>query len=213
MPVSAIISQAFSFSLALVSRTKTIGTELQKKEIESSRLAFDLKEIALRHRLKEKEVQQANADIEAQKYHNELLQERVEVHRRELATSALFMVQKNELLTRLKVQIKELKRSDRYNAGKSLEEMIGILENNSELDATWQKFRMQFEQVHPNFFENLKTQHPNLTQKEIRLYTYFEMNLSHKEIAALSDIDQASVRRAKTRLLKKMSDPGEGEVS
>ena len=37
-----------------------------------------------------------------------------------------------------------------------------------------------------------------------RLYTYFHMELGHKEIAALLAIDQASVRRAKTRLYKKM---------
>ena len=39
---------------------------------------------------------------------------------------------------------------------------------------------------------------------QVRLHAYFHINLSTKEIATLLNIDPASVRRAKTRLLKKM---------
>ncbi|HEY8896589.1 MAG TPA: LuxR C-terminal-related transcriptional regulator, partial [Niastella sp.] len=46
--------------------------------------------------------------------------------------------------------------------------------------------------------------HPTLTKNEIRLCAYFHINLSTKEIASLLNIDPASVRRAKTRLYKKM---------
>jgi hypothetical protein len=205
MPVLAAASQALGFSVALVTRTRAIRDSLLASELESRQLAFDLKEVAYQNELKEKELQKANADIKTQAYQNELLHERVAAHQRELASSTLFMVQKNELLTHLKSQISELKRSDRYHAGKNLDGMIALLENNTQLDTEWDKFKMHFEQVHPDFFSNIKKQHPSLTQKETRLYAYFEMKLSHKEIAVLLDIDQASVRRAKTRLLKKMS--------
>lgn len=207
LPVIVSAALALSFSIALVSRTKTIRDTLRAKEIESQQLAFDLKETAYKNQLNEKEIQRVNANINAQLIENELLNGKLEGHQRELAASALFMVQKNELLTQLKAQIKEVKRSDRYEATRNLNEMLTLLDNSKEMDTGWDKFKVHFEQVHPSFFEDLKKNHPTLTQKETRLYTYFKMQLSHKEIAALVDIDQASVRRAKTRLLKKMNQP------
>jgi hypothetical protein len=207
LPVIVSAALALSFSIALVSRIKTIRDTLRAKEIESQQLAFDLKETAYKNQLHEKEIERVNANIKVQLTQNELLNDKLEGHQRELAASALFMVQKNELLTQLKTQINTVKRADRYEANRNLNEMLALLNNNKEMDAGWDKFKIHFEQVHPSFFEDLKKNHPTLTQKETRLYTYFKMQLSHKEIAALVDIDQASVRRAKTRLLKKMNQP------
>jgi len=62
-----------------------------------------------------------------------------------------------------------------------------------------------FEQVHPNFFKELQAKYPSLTKNELRLYSYFHINLGTKEIASLLNIDPASVSRAKTRLYKKMA--------
>jgi len=59
--------------------------------------------------------------------------------------------------------------------------------------------------VHPSFFNNLQTAHPQLTKYELRLYAYFHINLSTKEIAALLNIAPSSVRQAKARLNKKMN--------
>ena len=81
------------------------------------------------------------------------------------------------------------------------------LQDNLHLDTDWNKFRIHFEQVHPNFFEELQSKYPTLTQNEQRLCAYFHINLSTKEIATLLNIDPASVRRAKTRLVKKMGKP------
>lgn len=73
------------------------------------------------------------------------------------------------------------------------------------MDANWSTFKLHFEQVHPHFFEDLQASHPNLTKNEVRLYAYFHIKLSTKEIASLLNIDPASVRQAKSRLYKKMS--------
>lgn len=204
LPVFAVVSQALGFSIALVNRIHAVQEELKVKEIESRQLEFDMKEITYINKLNKLELEQRTMEISQEKERNEMLQHNLELNQRELASSALNMVQKNELLTLLRQQIQKLNWMDRYHTKKNVEELNQLLQSNIQLDNDWNKFKLHFEQVHPDFFENLKKQHPSLTAKEIRLYTYFEMNLSHKEIAALLDIDQASVRRAKTRLLKKM---------
>lgn len=201
LPDLVAITQSFGFSLALVARTRSIQQNLAAKEIEASRLEADLKELELRHQLIEQENLQIGHNIQQEKNRNDHLQEKLASNQRELASSTLYIAQKNELLSSLKSQIRDWKKQ---YPGKGLPEIESTLQNNLYLDADWNKFRIHFEQVHPNFFEDLQTQHPTLTKNEQRLCAYFHINLSTKEIATLLNIDPASVRRAKTRLLKKM---------
>jgi DNA-binding CsgD family transcriptional regulator len=150
------------------------------------------------------ENQQINAGIQNEKSRNEQLQEKLEANQRELASSTLYIARKNELLSGLKTQIKELKKFFPDSKHHELHHIESVLQNSQYLDADWAKFKIHFEQVHPHFFENLQAKHPTLTKNEVRLCAYFHINLSTKEIATLLNIDPASVRRAKTRLYKKM---------
>ncbi|WP_214073018.1 hypothetical protein [Mucilaginibacter sp. dw_454] len=211
LPFFGVIAQALGFSIALVTRTRSIQDALMESQIQSGQLAFDLKEADYLNKLNELKIQQINAEMCLEKERSELLKERLELNQRELASSTLNMVQKSELLALLKDQLQQLNWLDRYHTKKNVHDMTALLEDNIELDSDWKKFKIHFEQVHPDFFENLKRSHPALTAKEIRLYTYFEMKLNHKEIAALLNIDPASVRRAKTRLLKKMRLPSQAD--
>ncbi len=200
----AALSQALMYAIALVNRTKLIQQELQKKEIAHQQLSFDLREVAYKNQLRELEIAQMNTAMEAEKTKSGLLQDKLELSQRELMSSTLQTVQKNELLVQLKQQLLDIKHADRYHSLKGMATIDGLLADNLKLDADWLNFKKHFESVHPDFFEKLKTHQPLLTQKETRLYAYLHMQLNHKEIAALMGIDQASVRRAKTRLLKKI---------
>jgi DNA-binding CsgD family transcriptional regulator len=201
LPDLVAITQSFGFSLALVARTRSIQQNLVAKEMEANRLEADLKELEHRHQLIEQENQQIAHEIQLEKDRNDHLQEKLAINQRELASSTLYIAQKNELLSSLKSQIREWKKQ---YPGKGLPDIESTLQNNLHLDNDWNKFRIHFEQVHPNFFEELQTNHPTLTKNEQRLCAYFHINLSTKEIATLLNIDPASVRRAKTRLYKKM---------
>ncbi|MCF0075500.1 hypothetical protein LZD49_33795 [Dyadobacter sp. CY261] len=205
LPDMAIIAQSLGFSIALVARTRLIQNDLKTKEIETRQLEFDLRELMLRQRLIEVENEKINADMRHEKTMNEALQQRLEVNQRELASTTLYIVQKNKMLSGLKGQIEEL--HEFYPEGKHdhLKNIESILKNDLYLEADWEKFKLHFEQVHPRFFDELYARHPNLTKNEVRLHAYFHMKLSTKEIASLLNIDPASVRRAKTRLYKKMS--------
>ena len=207
LPDLAIVAQAFGFSVALVARTKLLQNDLNEKKLEAHQLEFDLREITLRQEFIELENEKINADILHEKTRNELLQQRLETNQRELASTTIYMVQKNKMLAGLKMQIQELELLYPDSKNSELHNIRSILKSNLYLDADWQKFKLHFEQVHPHFFENLRANHPSLTRNEERIYAYFHINLSTKEIAALLNIDPASVRRAKTRLYKKMALP------
>ncbi|MCU0327152.1 MAG: hypothetical protein MUF45_18280 [Spirosomaceae bacterium] len=179
----AIIAQALFLAIALVQRVLLIREELKQKQLETQELIF------------QNTLQQAQ---------NEYLQEKLEANQRELASNTLYISQKNELLLDLKSSVQHLGENLPVASQKVIRNIKAVIQNNLHLESDWERFRIHFEQVHPDFFKQLQAEHPNLTQYEIRLCAYFHMNLSTKEIANLLNIDPASVRKAKMRLNKKI---------
>jgi len=225
LPDVAIIAHALFFSAALSVRLQLAQRTLLATERAAAALALDIQEKELRNReiiLKNKHIQtallamqqrqqaydehaqQLSHDHQQQQATNHDLQQQLEANQRELASSSLYVAQKNALLAELKQQIQGL---GAHSPGQQpeLAGIKSILQTNLYLDDDWQKFKLHFEQVHPRFFEELQENYPALTKHELRLYSYFHIQLSTKEIAALLNIDPASVRRAKTRLFKKIA--------
>jgi DNA-binding CsgD family transcriptional regulator len=187
----ALVAQAFCLALALAERLLLIRDELKQKQLEAQELAHHNERILSENLL--------------HKTQNELLQEKLASNQRELAATTLYTAQRNELLADLKIHVQALSRSVPNSAKTVIDNIETVIQNNMNLDSDWERFKIHFEQVNPNFFENLLAQHPSLTKNELRLCAYFHLNLSTKEIAALLNIDPASVRTAKMRLNKKMN--------
>ena len=222
LPDVAIVMHAVFFSVALSVRLHGAQQALLVKEHEAATLALDIERQQLRQReivlqnshiqavlrtaqqASEQQARQLGLDVQQQQQANQQLQGQLEANQRELASTSLYVQQKNALLAELRQQIQELGTQGPPRP----QELTGIkslLQSSLYLDEDWSKFKLHFEQVHPRFFEDLQVNYPTLTKNEQRLYCYFHINLSTKEIAALLNIDPASVRRAKTRLFKKIA--------
>jgi len=63
-------------------------------------------------------------------------------------------------------------------------------------------FDFYFVQTHPDFYNNLRVDFPNLTAYELRLCAYLKLNLSTKDIATICNINFDSARIARCRLRK-----------
>jgi len=231
LPDLAIVSHALFFSAAISVRLQVAQQTLLAKEHEAATLALDIQQKELRNReivlknshiqtallalqqrqhARDQETQQLSDGMQQQQAANLDLQQQLEANQRELASTTLYVQQKNALLAELKTQIQSLN-AQRPGQQPKLSGIKSILQSSLHLDEDWSRFKLHFEQVHPRFFEDLQARYPALTSHEQRLYSYFHIQLSTKEIAALLNIDPASVRRAKTRLYKKMAtaEPGE----
>jgi len=227
LPDLAILSHALGFAAALHIRLHSLQRTLLATEGEAAALALDIRQQELRHReivlknshiqaallalqqrqqARDAHAQQLSADVQQQQATNQDLQQQLEANQRELASTTLYVQQKNALLAELKQQLAAL-HAQSPAAGKhaALPGVQSLLQANLYLDEDWSRFKRHFEQVHPRFFEELQAKYPALTSHEQRLYSYFHIQLSTKEIAALLNIDPASVRRAKTRLYKKIA--------
>ncbi|MCF0074895.1 hypothetical protein LZD49_30700 [Dyadobacter sp. CY261] len=203
LPTVAILFQALGFSIALVARTKSIQDDLTAKETEANQLETDLLKAFARQIEIETENQKITAEILDEKSRIESISEKLEANQRELASTALYVMNKNKMLSRLKGQIQELNKEGTEQG--ELKEIASALQSNLSLDDDWARFIMHFEKVHPEFFSNAQAKYPTFTKNDLRLFAYTHINLSNKEIAAMLNIDPGSVRRAKTRLSQKMA--------
>ncbi|KOS07252.1 hypothetical protein AM493_15315 [Flavobacterium akiainvivens] len=170
--------------------------KLARKNLEAQALQVEKENIELKNNLMLKEKEQELLE-------KETLQEKLDFNRRELASATLYLYQKNELLSALKAEIDAVSQGDA--SPQQISRIKSTIQQNLYMDADWDKFKLHFEQVHPDFFKELTEKHPGLTAYEVRLCAYLHLKLSTKEIAALLNITPASVTKAKVRLNKKLN--------
>lgn len=76
----------------------------------------------------------------------------------------------------------------------------------------WNDFKLYFEQIHPSVFSRLNKAYPKLTAGENRLCAFLIMNLTTKEISALTNRSVRTVETAKFRLRKKLDIPKDTNI-
>ncbi len=86
-----------------------------------------------------------------------------------------------------------------------LSQIKSLIKELSLVDDLWELFHLQFEKLHPQFFNNLKERYPELTRGETRMCGYLMLNMSNKEIATLTKRTLRSVETMRYRLSKKCS--------
>lgn len=136
---------------------------------------------------------------------NEKLQAEIDFKNSELATSAMHLVQKGELLSRIRGELNQvMKGLDNEKAVNELKKMIKVLGEEDKMDKDWEHFAQHFDKVHRDFVAVLKEKHPAITPNELKLSAYLRMNLSTKEIAQLMNISVRGVEISRYRLRKKL---------
>ncbi len=137
-----------------------------------------------------------------------LHQEVLESKKRELVSSALRLIQVNELNNQL---ISELGKVSSYanRQGSDLIRNIIHQYSISSGEGIWKDFEMRFEQVYEVFYRRLQVMHPELTPGERKLCALLRLNISSKDIAAITFQNPQSVDMARYRLRKKLNLTGE----
>ncbi len=132
------------------------------------------------------------------KVKNDQLRIDVESKSRELATSTMSIIKKNELLGLIKNELVS-------GNEKSIKDVIKIIDKNLNNTDDWQMFKEAFNNADKDFIKKIKGLHPALTPNDLRLCAYLRLNLSSKEIAPLLNISPRSVEVKRYRLRKKMN--------
>ncbi|MGB5668054.1 MAG: hypothetical protein WBM53_14520 [Maribacter sp.] len=145
----------------------------------------------------EKQLIRRSKELEIQK-----AEELLELKNKELATSALQLVEKDEFLRELKSKLK--KNIGNINNPEINQVLKSISHSNNN---NWEEFKLRFTAVNERFYKKVTTEYPNLSQADQRICALIKLNFSSKEMAKLLGISVESVHTTRYRLRKKMGLP------
>jgi ligand-binding sensor domain-containing protein/DNA-binding CsgD family transcriptional regulator len=147
-------------------------------------------------------------DKEIVKLKNEKLEAEIQHKNTELASVAMHLVQKGEMLAKIKEQMEHLKKNQSNTKdAEDLKKIIRVLSDEDKIDKQWEQFSRHFDNVHSDFLSTLKNKYPSLSANELKLSAYLRMNLTSKEMAQLMNISVRGIEISRYRLRKKLGIP------
>lgn len=156
------------------------------------------------------ELELSKTESELVNLRNEKLETEITLMNTELASAAMHLLKKGEVLAKNKEELsKILKVVDHPEAISELKKMMRNLNDDEKMDQEWESFSKHFDKVHSDFLAGLKEKYPAITPNELKLSAYLRMNLSTKEIAQLTNISVRGVEIGRYRLRKKLEIPSE----
>lgn len=159
---------------------------------------------ALRLSFSRKEIRRQHAEIlELTSREKKLLEENLDLKARELSSATLIDYQKNQLMIGLLDEVKRIDRKTDNAYSEDFRQISRQIKTYIDLGKSWAGFKLHFDEVHPEFFERLNKEW-SLTNNESRICAYLKIGLGNKEIASLTNVESASVRRSLNRLKKKL---------
>jgi len=179
---------------------RLLQRQQRKHEVEQKRLQY----------LHQLEMEKSEKEI--MRLRNEKLEAEIEHKNTELASAAMHLVQKGELLGNIREELVRFKKGNGNGDSASpadFSKMLRILGEENKMDKDWEQFAIHFDKVHSNFLRTMKTVYPGLSAHELKLCAYLRMNLSSKEIAQLENISVRGVEIGRYRLRKKLKIPTE----
>lgn len=149
----------------------------------------------LRNRFKiEKRIARKKNELEIQKA-NEL----IEIKNKEMAVSALKLIEKEEVINDFKTN---LEKNDWSLDSSKLKRAVKSLSTGH--DQNWKEFETRFVAVNNKFYKNLHAKFPNLSSTEDKLCALVKLNFNSKDMSKLLGISIESVHTSRYRLRKKL---------
>ncbi len=138
-----------------------------------------------------------------------MLESLVATKNNELTEKAISMMQTSEILDQTHKELKEMKQMANQPTKMMISKIIFDLQSGQK-HFNKKEFELLLKETYSDFYKKLLEKCPTLTRNEIRLCAFAKMNLSIKEIAALTQQSSNSIVVARYRLKKKLKlDEGE----
>lgn len=182
----------------------------QKQKFKKQRIKYEeeQKHLQYMHQLELERNEQAIIKLK-----NDKLETDINHKNKELAAATMHLVQKGELMTKIRDQLmKLLKNIGDEKSATEFKRVLRMMTEDEKFEEDWEQFSFHFDRVHGDFLMSLKNRFPNLTASELKLCAYLRMNLSTKEMAQLMNISVRGVEVSRYRLRKKLSIPTEANL-
>ncbi|MDY0026481.1 MAG: tetratricopeptide repeat protein [Lentimicrobium sp.] len=144
------------------------------------------------------ELEQQNLKLESQNLKLDL-----ELRNKELATHVMYLVNKNEFIASITEKLLTIRPLLLPENKVWVQEIIREMKTNID-NTVWSEFEIRFQQVHEDFYKKLSEAYPDLTPNETKLCAFLRLNMTTKDISAITFQSIKSIQVARGRLRKKM---------
>jgi tetratricopeptide (TPR) repeat protein len=145
-----------------------------------------------RKQLQLREVQQQQLECE------------LESNRRELTGKALTLAKSEQLITRLKKDLRDILDNKQGDYQQDLRAALRLLKAKDNGLQLWKDFQTRFDELNEGFISHLLRCHPSLSPSEIRLCALLRMQLTTKEIAEMLNRSTRTIEHTRNSIRKKM---------
>lgn len=154
--------------------------------------------------LAQSKVRRTRLQRENLKLERDKLEDELNYKNKELTTNVMYLLRKNELINSISVKLLNLKDSLVKANQKPVQDIINEMQRSVD-DDVWKEFEFRFKDVHESFYKRLNELFPDLTQNEKKLCAFLRLNMSTKEISAITFQSPHSITIARARLRKKLN--------
>ena len=134
----------------------------------------------------------------------DLNRKELEYKNKELTTNIMYLTKKTGMITNIAKELQKAKFDFEGENRDTIENVIRQLEDTSS-DDTWKEFEVRFQDVHTEFYDNLNKELPDLTPNEKKLCAFLKLNMSTKDISAITHQSVKSLTMARYRLRQKLN--------
>lgn len=184
----AALFLVFGFSAFLV--------KLKRKK---DKLLHEKEQLVLK---REKEL--AKVELEKSQLKEQELKTEVQYKSRQLTTHALNMMQKNTLMQEIQEELVAIAKKANTDNKPALNRIKMLIKKNLRSEKDWDLFKLYFEDVNKQFYEELAKINDELTPNDLKLCALLKLNMNIKESASVMNIEPASVKTARYKLRKKL---------
>jgi DNA-binding NarL/FixJ family response regulator/DNA-binding CsgD family transcriptional regulator len=173
--------------------------------------------VKMRHEIEQREKAEKETEIKLQEKLkceqkiNQLLKQKhqmeMDLINRELATSSIFISQKNKIIGLIRKDINRLMKKGKAITKPEISRVLKSIDENVKFENDWYRIKAHFEKIYPEFFDRLRQKYPGLTPNDHKLAALLRMNLSTKEISQILKITAPSTEISRIRLRKKLDLP------
>jgi DNA-binding CsgD family transcriptional regulator len=195
---------AYLFYLLAIGLLLRQAYQLQKRKLLIQQKKYEEKQEQLKilHQLELEKNEKEIIRLQNEQLINEMM-----FKNKELAETGMHLVERSDALIKVKEELQKLYRNTKENHDiKKTLQMLNDIEKNN---ANWEKFATHFDEINDNFLKNLKIRYPGLTNNDLKLCTYLQLNLASKEIAQMMNISTRGIEISRYRLRKKLGIPSE----
>lgn len=196
--LSIIVIIVITMTLIYIMRQRNKMIRMENQALTSKRLLDQITTENQQMQIKLKE-QEANRLQRELKRNNEMLESK----NKQLTEKAMVMMQKNEFIAQIAKELMYLSKELPDELRNKFDRLIGILQSDAN-ENLWQEFEARFVDVHSDFYKVLNKKFPTLSPSEKKLAAFLRLNMTSKEIAAITSQSPDSIKVARSRLRKKL---------